>query len=297
MLYFRTPHNHRQPCSVVAIRLSAEPGATVSDTTNLQPGRGLGPWGTVALAVAFSALCVGILVTLGPARRTRSPEEPATPVSASELRTQALLRRNETLKSDPVLADAYQSINANYFGGALPAVRIRWEPRLGDIGPLIAEDFRLEGVTNGRVILMNPTLEDDEPQLRRVLCHEAVHVALADRSDGHGPKFQTLLRRLSTEGAFEGLVATDREKSELRAALDRRSEELDREMSRLRGSWAEVDAADAVRVEEYNARVRRLQASGAEFNRLVAQYNLMISYPDGLDEERLAHRAALPSMR
>jgi hypothetical protein len=208
-----------------------------------------------------------------------------------------LFRVNASLQSDPVLADEYQTISARYFGGGLPSVRVRWEWRLDDIGPLIAEGFRLEGVTNGRVILLHPALQDDPKQLRRVLCHELVHVALWDRSDGHGPRFQTRLRRLATEGAFEGLVATDEERAELRTSLDRRSQEMDRDMSRLRGDWSEVDGTSAARVAEYNARVRRLQDAAAEFNRMVAQYNLMISYPDGLDEERLAHRTASPPTR
>lgn len=259
--------------------------------------RSLGPWGTVAIAVAFAALCIGVVVTVGPSRAA-----PATPVtvrspSRSEIKTEQLFRASAGLASDPALAEAYQSISARYFGGTLPAVSVRWEWRLDEIGPLIAEGFRLEGVTNGRVILLNPSLQDDAPQFKRVLCHEAVHVALSSRSDGHGPNFQALLRRLATEGAFEGLVATDEERAALRASLDRRSEELETETRRLRGEWAEVDGKDAGRVQEYNARVRRLQDEAADFNRRIAQYNLMISYPDGLDEERLARRTASPPTR
>jgi hypothetical protein len=234
---------------------------------------------------------------MGPARRTPAQVEPATPPSRSEIKTEQLFRANASFASDPDLAEAYDSISVQYFGGALPSVRVRWEGRLDDIGPLIAEGFRLEGVTNGRVILLHPALQGDAQQLKRVLCHEVAHVALTDRSDGHGPRFQTLLRRLATEGAFDGLVATDEEKAELRASLDRRSEEMDREMSRLRGEWAEVDGKDAARVEVYNARVRRLQDEASDFNRRIAQYNLMISYPDGLDEERLTRRTASPPTR
>jgi hypothetical protein len=219
---------------------------------------------------------------------------PTQPPSRSAIKTEQLFRANAGLASEPTLANEYDSISARYFGGALPAVRLRWEERLDEVGPLIAEGFRLEGVTNGRVILLNPSLQDDAPQFRRVLCHEVAHVALTDQSDGHGPRFQALLRRLATEGAFEGLVATDQEKTELRASLDRRSEEMDREMSRLRGDWSEIDGTNATRVQEYNARVRRLQDEAADFNRRIAQYNLMISYPDGLDEERLARRTAAP---
>jgi SprT-like family. len=228
---------------------------------------------------------------MGPARRTTAKAAPARSLSRSEIKTEQLFRSNAGFASDPALADQYDAISVRYFNGALPSVRVRWEERLDEIGPLIAEGFRLEGVTNGRVILLHPALEDDAQQLRRVLCHEVAHVALSDRSDGHGPRFQTLLRRLGSEGAFEGLVATDEEKADLRALLERRTQEMDRESSRLRAAWSELDAADAARVEEYNSHVGRLQDAAADFNRLVARYNLMISYPDGLDEERLAHRA------
>lgn len=265
----------------------------MSDTTSRWPG----PWSAVALAAGFTALCLGFLVTTGPTRAARATRAPAPPPSRSEVKTEQLFRLNASLESDPALADEYQSINAQYFSSRLPSVRVRWEPRLDDIGPLIAEGFRLEGVTNGRVVLLHPALQDDAPQLRRVLCHELVHVALADRSDGHGPRFQTLLRRLSAEGAFEGLVATDEEKADLRASLERRSEEMDRESSRLRAAWSEVDATDAVRVAEYNSRVHRLRDAAADFDRRGSQYNLMISYPDGLDQERLARRATPLSTR
>jgi hypothetical protein len=243
------------------------------------------------LAAAITMFCVGVVVTMSPTRRTSPRATPAKAPSRSEIKIEQLFRANASLVSDPALAGEYQSINARHFGGVLPAVRIRWEARLEEIGPLIAEGFRLQGVTNGQVILLNPAIEDDEPQRRRALCHEVAHVALADRRDGHGPAFQTLLRRLSAEAAFEGVVATDQEKADLRASLERRTEELDRESSHLRAVWSELDTADAVRVEEYNSRVRRLQDAAADFNRLVVQYNLMLSYPDGLDEDRLARRA------
>jgi SprT-like family len=254
----------------------------------------------VALGVVFGALAAAFLRNSGPFRPAQvasAPIRPPAPPSPAEAKTDNLLRLSASLESDQALASEYQSINARHFGGALPSVRVRWETQLDEIGPLIAEGFRLEGVTNGRVILLHPALDGDEQQLRRVLCHEVTHVALWDRNDGHGPRFQTLLRRLSAEGAFEGLVATDQEKADLRASLERRSEEMDRESSRLRAAWSELDAAAAVRVEEYNSRVRRLQDVAADFNRLVAQYNLMISYPDGLDEARLARRATPPSTK
>jgi hypothetical protein len=243
-----------------------------------------------------------------------------------------LLRLNTGLESDPGLAAEYQAVNERYFDSRLPAVPVRWEARLEEIGPFIAAGFRLEGVTDGQLILLNPALQQDPQKLRRALCHEIVHVALGDRSDGHGPQFQSLLRRLSDQGAFEGIVATEEEKEDLQASLRARAEEMDKETSRLREARSELDEAGAglkadvddlnarmaraneqqsgwppesereaarlrgVQLQErsadYNWRVQRLQREVDDFNRLVGQYNLMIAYPDGLARERLAPRAA-----
>jgi hypothetical protein len=216
-----------------------------------------------------------------------------------EAKGEELLRSNAPLPSDPALATAYADINARYFDSRLPPVRIRWEDRLETIGPLIAEGFRLEGLTDGKVILLHPSLIDDERQLRAVLCHEMVHVDLRDRSDAHGPEFQSRLRRLVDRGAFEGLVATEVEKQELKRSIEQRSAQVTAELNELRQLQARLEAEasaltrEAVqdRVWEYNKRVRRHNDAVDEFNRLVAEYNLMITYPDGLDRERLARKA------
>jgi len=251
-----------------------------------------------------------------------------------EAKTAELLRLNANLPADPPLAEVYRTLNAQYFDGSLPIVPVRWEPRLADVGPLIAEDFRLEGVTNGRLILLLPSLQGDDQQIRRVLAHEMVHVALRDRPDAeHGPPFQQLLRGLSDKGAFTGIVSTDDEKQAVRRSLDERTEQLaaeQAELLRARTTFEAEAAAHTRQVEDLNARMtaanqrqsgwpaesertalnatlerlqdrswafngrlRRHNDSVAEFNRLVEQYNLMISYPDGLDRERVARRAPM----
>ena len=108
-----------------------------------------------------------------------------------------LMRQNASRAPEPELAEAYETINVRYFDGRLPAVRIRWEEGLDSLGPLIAEGFRLEGLTDGKVILLHPSLQEDARQLRAVLCHEMVHVALREGSAAHGPEFQSRLRSLS----------------------------------------------------------------------------------------------------
>ena len=232
----------------------------------------------------------------GPARAVKSAEE---------LKTEELLRANATRASDPALAQAYRETNARFFDSRLPEVRIRWEPRLEEIGPLIAPGFRLEGVTDGGVILLHPILEQSERQFQAVLVHEMVHVALRDNAETHGPAFQSRLRALADRGAFEGVPATDAEKQQLKTSLEQRSAALTAELIELNQLRARLEAEASTMPREtlqdqtwaFNTRVRRHNQDADEFNRLVEQYNLMIAYPDGLDRERLTPRPAVPVAR
>ena len=284
-------------------------------------------------ARAAVAAVVLSLILVAACNPSRSPEN-SRPPSPDDEKIAELMRLNANLESDPALAGEYQRLNAEYFDGKLPPVPVRWEPRLAEVGPLVADDFQLEGVTNGRLILLLTSLQGDEQRLRRVLSHEMVHIALRDRPEvEHGPAFQDLLRDLSAKGAFTGIVATDEEKRELRRALDAREKELaaeERELLGLRARFEADAAAHEKLVEDLNARtavanarqsgwpteseraaanatlaqlqdrswafngrVRQHNDAIAEFNRQVEQYNLMISYPDGLDRERVARRAPM----
>jgi hypothetical protein len=231
-------------------------------------------------------------------------ERPPRAASAEQQRMDELMRQNETRASEPELADAYAAINVEYFDNRLPPVRIRWDEGLDPIGPLIAENFRLEGLTNGKVILLHPDLERDPRQLRAVLCHEMVHVALRDRPHTHGPEFQSRLRSLAERGAFEGIVATDEEKASLKASLERTTRRLAGELADLRALQSRIEAESSSlprevvqdRVWDFNRRVRQHNEDVDTFNRDTERYNLMVTYPDGLDRERLAGKAAAPEM-
>jgi hypothetical protein len=50
------------------------------------------------------------------------------------------------------------------------------------------------------------------------------------------------------------------------------------------------------RIWEHNKRVRQHNEDVAAFNRDVDRYNLMITYPDGLDRERLAGNRGAPEI-
>jgi hypothetical protein len=145
-----------------------------------------------------------------------------------------------------------------------------------------------------------------------------------DRTSHHGPAFQAVLHRLLAEGAFEGIFATEDEQRALRAWLDAESQRLDEERSIMetRATELERERASVERVvSELNARIRSLKARRRRpppaeeiaavasakaaynaraaaanqraadyqqavefFKREANRYNLMLLYPDGLDD-------------
>jgi len=285
--------------------------------------------GVVALLVAAAGWLVWSAV--GGSNATAAPASAATPVEALQ---QALLRQNVGKPGDPILNRMYADLSARHFSGALPALEVLWEPRLADVSTLAAQAFKLEGMFGhvGRksVILLNPDLQTDRQALSRALSHEIVHAhlfATGNANAEHGPAFQAVLRRLAQEGAFEGLVSNDEDRTNLRAWLDAESARLDTERADLDRVGAEIER-DRVEVEraladlnaqmtaanaqgqgwppqtevaaitgkrddynrraiDANERIERDRADVAHFNREVARYNLMLVYPDGLDEKAL----------
>jgi len=147
--------------------------------------------------------------------------------------------------------------------------------------------------------------------------------SVGDKSMDHGQAFRSVLHRLLNEGAFVSLEASPEERATLRAWLDTEATRLaaerksldalasqiekerieleeDLEAFNARASaaaaagWApsreEVAALNAQR-DAYNNRAaamirRGLEFRGAqdEYNVQAARYNLMATYPDGLDE-------------
>jgi hypothetical protein len=192
--------------------------------------------------------------------------------------------------------------------GALAARTFTLEGMFGHIGKKAA-------------ILLHPNLAADEAALARALSHEMVHAYLystGEASTGHGVPFRTELQRLASEGAFTGIVADDATRASLRAWLDAEAERLDRdaadldregaaiesERAELERAFAEINAragtapptareVDALnarrdaynsRVADANARTDRGRKALAESNIQVERYNLMLVYPDGVDE-------------
>jgi hypothetical protein len=265
-------------------------------------------------------------------------DEAREAMSPADRRQQEILQTNVNQPGDPILGARFQEINAKYFGAALPAMAVRWEPALAEVGALAQDGLTLEGmfghVGSRRVILLNPALQADARAIDRALCHEMVHAhlhAIGDDSTRHGAAFQTVLARLAKAGAFEGIAAGDDERRNLRAWLDAESARLDDERRAVEGigdeisrERAELDAAIAAfnaraqesgaaqsaadagaleqrrqrfneRVISMNERLDRDRGDLEHFNREVARYNLMMAYPDGLDEESVVRvKTALP---
>ena len=249
-----------------------------------------------------------------PAMRSRSTSNAAVPVSVPAARVRAadpaaviesavpppapdtsrsaqLFDRNRGMASDPDLAAEYDDLNVRYFRSVMPAPHVRWEDGLGDLGPLIADNFSVLGLTDGEQILINPISRRDPDTRRRALVHEMVHVAVWKMDDAHGAVFQEQLRQLAQMGAFKGIVATDAEKDAALAAIHEKRANLETEERSLEAARASLDQTSQPAVDAFNARVERQKAGAAEYNHLVEQYNLMIAYPDGLARDRLALRA------
>lgn len=251
---------------------------------------------------------------------------PGSPTAAADARQAELLRRNLDAPGDPELGARFQAINARHFNGDLPAIPVSWEPDMATVGDLAGGGFSLQGMfgfVDGRSrILLTPALQADPRALDRVLSHEMVHAYLhtiGDTATHHGPAFQTVLRRLSAEGAFEGLVATEDERATLRAWLDAEAVRIDADGRalealdvRLRADLAEVERAMASvaqgaspdevarvtmlrdayneRATDANARVAQHQRDRERLASEAARYNLMIVYPDGMDAEAFVVR-------
>jgi len=211
--------------------------------------------------------------------RKLAPSLPATPVEVKELE---IIAQDAAKLGDPELGKAYQEVNERHFDNKLPAIPVLWESRLAEIGGLAAEGFTQKGLWatfGGRsFILLNPLFSQDAAETKRVLCHEVVHEYLyniGSKETNHGPQFQAALRRLFETGAFEGIPATDAEKSSLRSWVDAESARLKEEAEWIEKEKHDLDVAkDAIdrealtlnrEVDELNRRIASAREQGYGF--------------------------------
>ncbi len=263
----------------------------------------------------------------------------ASSMSPGDALQKELLTQDVDKPGDPALLALYQEVNAGYFASGLPAMPVMWEAGLARVGDLAAQKYTLEGmfghIGSKTAILLNPDLQNDDAALRRALCHEMVHAYLyttGDHGPEHGPTFQTVLKRLSQQGAFEGIVSTEEDRAQLRTWLDEESKRIDDERKFMDEIGADLEneraaveqalkdvndrkagagsvAPDALadvnarleaynrRANEANARLARDRADLDHFNDEVQRYNLMLVYPDGFDETAALKPKAKPAER
>jgi hypothetical protein len=154
-------------------------------------------------------------------------------------------------------------LNARHFGGRLPGVKVLWE----DLGRLDAGEFRQSGMTEGKIVLLNAALQDDDDEVRRTLCHEMVHVeflAAGQKSTAHDALFQRELRRIFDDGCFPAVWATPDEKASLGAWIDSERARLDAARSQADTQLAAVKLeTDRIerRFAELNERIGRANAA------------------------------------
>lgn len=150
--------------------------------------------------------------------------------------------------------------------------------------------------------------------------------SVGDKTMDHGQAFRSVLHRLLNEGAFVSLEASPEERATLRAWLDTEAARLAAERKSLDALASEIDKerTDVQEdVDAFNARASAARAAGRgdpspeevaavnaqrdahnnraaamnrrglefriaqdEYNVQAARYNLMATYPDGLDEPR-----------
>ncbi len=147
------------------------------------------------------------------ADHTRAQPEPASP-------QQAIINASRDQPGDANLGLLFVQLNAQHFSGRLPGAKVLWSEELDRLD---AGDYRLNGMTDGKIILLKAALQNDDAEVRRTLCHEMVHVkffADGQRSTAHDAPFQSELRRVFDDGCFEALWAPPDEKAALGEWID-----------------------------------------------------------------------------
>ena len=211
------------------------------------------------LIVLGAAVSTGLIVVRDDVFGTPAGE---TPSSAEH----AILEAFREEPGDGELGRLFDELNGRNFSGQLPQVKVLWA---GDLDRLDVGDYRLNGMTDGKIILLKTALQDDEAEVRRTLCHEMVHVKLigdGNRVTAHGDPFQTELRRIFDDGCFVAVLAAAQDQASLKDWLDAERVRLDAARSDLSSEGASIEA-ESGRVErtfaELNDRINTANAAGS----------------------------------
>lgn len=214
------------------------------------------PHAALVVALVVCAVIAGLVYLMD--------DPPAAPQMPSPQQT--LLDASREKAGDPELAALFDDLNARHFSGELPNVKVLWDD---DLRRLDVGDYRLNGMTDGKTILIKATLKDDDGDVRRTLCHEMVHVKFftgGNRSTAHDARFQSELRRVFDDGCFPAIWASPEEKASLGKWIESERTRLD-----AAGLHAEAQLA-AIKLEteqverifsELNERIRLAYVAGS----------------------------------
>ena len=210
-----------------------------------------------ALVVCTTAAALVYLLDRAPGGAPR--QEPPSP-------QQALLEAMRNKPEDPDLGLLFDELNARHFGARLPDVRVVWSTELDSLDE---GEYRLNGMTDGRTILLKATFKDDEADVRRTLCHEMVHVKFitaGGRSTAHDDRFQNELRRIFDEGCFPAIWASEAEKASLQDWITAERTRLDAAVAATAAQLTAIQQEET-RVErliaDLNDRIRAANAAGS----------------------------------
>jgi hypothetical protein len=211
------------------------------------------------IVLSVSAVVAGLVYALNGSLGTPARVKPAS-------LEQAMLDNWRDKPENADLGRLFDELNARHFSGRLPKAKVMWA---SDLDRLDIDDYRLNGMTDGKIILLKTALQDDEAEIRRTLCHEMIHVELiaeGHRSTAHDVLFQQELRRLLDDGCFEAIWATPEERAALKEWIDTERSRLDDARKQLDAQGASI-RLETTRVErligELNEQIRIANAAGS----------------------------------
>ncbi len=268
------------------------------------------------MSAGFKATCA-ILLALGGSlyflspqlRRERSAAPPA--VDAITAKKEEIFKLAAAKTADPDLVALYAEINDRHFAGSLPAIPVVWDDGLKQLDLLAGDGSHLNGMTNGRMMLISTALREDADEVRRTVCHEAVHVKMQPapgRNAGHDTvlrhdaAFQNALRRIFDEGCFVAILASGEERAALKrwideetARLEEESAQLDLSRARLNAERDEVERAIAALNTRASARDEQPSQAPteAEMDSVTARRTRAIEETDNFNAALERHGAAV----
>lgn len=213
----------------------------------------------LAIALGIAAVAAGLVYAPGGVLGIPARAKPASP-------EHVILNAFRDKPGDTELGRLFDELNARHFGGALPEVNVIWA---GDLDRLDIGDYRLNGMTDGRIVLLKAALRDDGAEIRRTLCHEMVHVKLiaaGNSSTAHDAPFQQDLRRLLDEGCFNAIWSTPEDRAALKGWIETERRRLDNVRERADALGASI-TGETDRIERLfdglNEQTRAANAAGS----------------------------------